>query len=237
MSTLRIHTTQNVSLEYEVASVGERLLATLIDYSLYLVWFALCGVLLYKLGANQDRVALTLMLLPTTFYFLACEVFFNGQTLGKKARHLRVVRLDGTAPSLGDYCLRWLLRPFEVLLFFGAPALLTVLINGKGQRLGDIAAGTAVISLRPGAARAEGLSLAAAPADYQPVFAQAAHLADHDVALLRRLVHQANARGNFVLLHETATKVKALTGIASDLPDLPFLQTVLRDHAHLAAQV
>ncbi|OGX84930.1 RDD family protein [Hymenobacter coccineus] len=236
MSTLRIHTTQNVSLEYEVASVGERLLATLIDYALYAVWFVLGGVLLFKLGANENRVALTLLLLPTTFYFLVCEVFFNGQTLGKKARNLRVVRRDGTAPGLGDYCLRWLLRPFEVLLFFGAPALLTVLINGKGQRLGDLAAGTAVISLRPRAARAEGLGLPVVPAGYQPVFPQAAHLADHDVALLRQLVHQANARGNFALLRETADKVKSLTGIATDLPDLPFLQTVLRDHAHLAAQ-
>ncbi|TPG67466.1 RDD family protein [Hymenobacter nivis] len=236
MSTLRIHTTQNVSLEYEVASVGERVLATLIDYALYLAWFALCGVLLYKLGAREDRVALTLMLLPTMFYFLVCEVFFNGQTLGKKARHLRVVRRDGTAPSLGDYCLRWLLRPFEVLFFFGAPALLTVLINGKGQRLGDLAAGTAVISLRPRAVPAGAPGPAPVPADYRPVFAQAAHLADHDAALLRQLVHQANARGDIALMHETANKVKALTGIATDLPDLPFLQTVLRDHAYLATQ-
>jgi hypothetical protein len=39
MSTIRIQTTQNVTLEYEIASVGERILASLIDYGLYFTWF------------------------------------------------------------------------------------------------------------------------------------------------------------------------------------------------------
>lgn len=232
MSTIRIHTTQNVSLEYEIASVGDRIVATLIDYTLYLTWFVLCAVALHGLTIRWDPAVITLLLLPTTFYFLACEAFLNGQTLGKKACHVRVMRLDGTAPGLGDYCLRWLLRPFEVLFLFGAPALLTILVNGKGQRLGDLAAGTTVISLRR---RAGPPAAEMIPAGYRPVFVQAALLSDHDAALVRRLLYQGTQKENFTLLNETANKVKSLTGIATDLPDLPFLQTVLRDHAHLAA--
>ena len=236
MSTIRVHTTQNVSLEYEIASVGDRIVATLIDYALYAVWFMLCAVVLVRLNTGWNPAVITLLLLPTTFYFLACETFFNGQTLGKKARHLRVMRLDGTAPGLGDYCLRWLLRPFEVLLFWGAPAVITVLVNGQGQRLGDLAAGTAVIRLRPRAAPGGPLGPDAVPAGYRPVFAQAARLSDHDAALVRQLLRQGVQKSNFLLLNETATKVKALTSIETDLPDLPFLQTVLRDHAFLATQ-
>jgi hypothetical protein len=67
------------------------------------------------------------------------------------------------------------------------------------------------------------------------VFPQAALLADHDVALVRQLEQQASARGNYELLNEVANKVKAITGIQTDLQDGPFLQTVLRDHAHLSA--
>ena len=237
MSTIRIQTTQNVTLEYEIASAGERVLSSLIDYSLYLVWFIVWGVLnnTYHF-APQGRAGQVLMLLPTTFYMLACEVFFNGQSLGKKARYLRVVRLDGTRAGFGDYLLRWLLRPIEILATLGVLAFITILLNGRGQRLGDLAAGTGVISLKP---RATARSPLAAEAtlvdDYQPVFSQAAALTDHDVALIRQLVYQSSRQGNYLLQNEVANKVKAVTGIRTDLPDLPFLQTVLRDHAHLVA--
>ncbi|MDQ2772674.1 MAG: RDD family protein, partial [Bacteroidota bacterium] len=114
MSTIRIQTAQNVTLEYEIASAGERILAALIDYGLYAVWFVAFALLQNNYHFAPDgRAGLVVMYLPTTFYMLACEVFFNGQTLGKRARDLRVVRLDGTRAGLGDYLLRWLL-PHQV---------------------------------------------------------------------------------------------------------------------------
>ncbi|MFC7667989.1 RDD family protein [Hymenobacter humi] len=85
MSTIRIHTTQNVSLEYEIASVGDRIVAALIDYGLYITWFIAWSVLNRQLHiAGDGKVGFYLILLPTTFYFLVSEVFFNGQTIGKK---------------------------------------------------------------------------------------------------------------------------------------------------------
>ena len=236
MSTIRIQTTQNVTLEYEIASVGDRIVAALIDYGLYITWFIIWGVLNRELHlGGSGRVGVVLVVLPTTFYFLVCEVFFNGQTLGKKARHLRVVRLDGTRAGLGDYLLRWLLRPIEIIMTLGVGALVTILLNGRGQRLGDLAAGTAVISLkkRPDYNSPMAAELATI-AGYQPVFAQAAALSDHDVALIRKLLFHGTKQGNYVLLNEVANKVKAITGIQTDLQDGPFLKTVLRDHAHLA---
>ncbi|QNE40328.1 RDD family protein [Hymenobacter sp. NBH84] len=234
MSTIRIHTTQNVTLEYEIASVGDRILAAFLDYLLYGVWALLWAVLAAQLNFNPGPIGIFLLVLPTLVYFPACEVFFNGQSLGKKARHIRVVRLDGTPAGLGDYLLRWLLRPIEILAFSGALAVLTILINGRGQRLGDLAAGTTVVSLRP---RAQHATPAAylPDANYQVVFPQAAQLSDHDVALIRRLLQQGMQRSNYLLLHEVANKVKALTTIRTDLPDETFLQTILRDHTHLVS--
>ncbi len=238
MPTVRVQTTQNVSLEYEVASLGDRILATLVDYLLYAVWFIFAAVLTNGLDLEK-YVGFVLALTPTTFYHLACEIYFNGQSLGKRVRSTRVMRLDGTRPSLGDYALRWLLRPLEVLGFYGAPALLTILINGKGQRLGDLAAGTTVISLK--ARPEQGSLLQAAPImppgySYQPIFRQAAQLADHDAALLRQLLSRGVAQQNFVLLNEAATKIKAILGVQSDLGDELFLRTVLLDHAHLLSE-
>ena len=236
MASIRVHTTQNVTLEYETASVGDRLLATLIDYTLYGVWFIFCAVLSTQLHLELgNSVGVVLVLLPTTFYFLVCELWFNGQTLGKKARDLRVVRLDGTQAGLGDYLLRWLLRPIEILGSFGGLAILTILLNGRGQRLGDMAAGTTVIHLRPRLTGRAALATELPPADYQVVFPQAAQLSDHDASLIRQLLYQSTKKENYLLLNETANKVKALTGIHTDLRDAAFLRTILRDHAHLMA--
>ncbi|HEX8328245.1 MAG TPA: RDD family protein [Hymenobacter sp.] len=237
MSTIRIHTTQNVTLEVEIASVGDRILASLIDYGLYATWFIAWSVLNRELRlGGTGQIGFYLMLLPTTFYFLACEVFFNGQTLGKKALDLRVVRLDGTRAGLGDFVLRWLLRPVEIVMTFGVGAMMTILLNGRGQRLGDLAAGTAVISLKKRATHSSLMAVdAASLSGYQPVFSQASALSDHDVALIRKLLFYGSKQENYLLLNEVANKVKSITGIQTELQDGPFLQTVLRDHAYLAA--
>lgn len=243
MSTIRVQTTQNVSLEYEVASVGERIVATLIDYLVLIAWLAACGLLFAVLAGNGGRnsgpfiVVLGIVAaVPVVFYHLVCEVFFNGQSLGKKARHIKVMRLDGTQPQLGDYLLRWLLRLIDMSLPVVGPlvAIITILVNGRGQRLGDMAAGTTVVSTRPRQA-AGALAPIVTPADYVVVFPQADQLADHDVATIRQLLQKGLEHDNYLLLHEVANKVKTLTGIYTQLPDEAFLRTVIRDHAHLAA--
>jgi uncharacterized RDD family membrane protein YckC len=234
MSTIRVQTAQNVTIEYEVASLGERIVAALIDSLILGAWLIACSILIGVLRTANEFVVGAIALvaaLPFVFYHLLCEVFFNGQSLGKKARHIRVVRLDGTAPRLGDYLLRWLLRVVDS----GMIAVITIALNGRGQRLGDLAAGTTVVSVRP-KPQAVPLGIQLANSGYQVVFPQAALLADHDVATIRQLIYQAASRENYLLLNEVATKVKALTGIQTDLPDQPFLDTVLRDHAYLATQ-
>ncbi|HEX8657852.1 MAG TPA: RDD family protein [Hymenobacter sp.] len=250
MSTIRVHTAQNVTLEYEVASLGDRILAAFLDYFVLIAWFLVCGGLLAlaasgnKSSAKSDDLTrifaiillVVLFAVPYVFYHLISEVFFNGQSIGKKACNIKVMRLDGTAPRLSDYLLRWLLRLIDTGLFGGLVAVITIAANGRGQRLGDIAAGTTVLKMRPVNPYASPASAKLTPlAGYQVVFPQAALLADHDVALVRQLEQQASARGNYELLNEVANKVKAITGIQTDLQDGPFLQTVLRDHAHLSA--
>jgi uncharacterized RDD family membrane protein YckC len=250
MATIRVQTTQNVTLEYEVASVGDRLVAALLDYLLLFGYGILLSLLAQAInttdgaspGINYHDPAqllgvliVALICAPFIFYFLVCEIFFNGQTIGKKARHIRVMRLDGTPARLGDYFLRWLLRPVEIISSLGGLAVVTILLNGRGQRLGDVLAGTTVLSLQP---RKNPLLAAepTMPAGYQPVFEQASQLTDHDVALLRQLLSRSLQQGNYLLLHETALKIKQLLAVQSDLSDEAFLRTVLRDHAFLVAQ-
>lgn len=235
MSTIRVHTTQNVTLAYEAASIGDRVVAALIDYALYLAWLVAVAVANASLSFSLDKTGWFVAMLPTVFYMLVCEVFFNGQTLGKKARHIRVMRLDGTAPRLSNYFLRWLLRPVEIVMFLGGLATVVILLNGKGQRLGDLLAGTTVVQLRGPVAPLLAADLLV-PESYQPVFAQASQLSDHDLLLLRQLLTRGLKQRNALLLHDTASKVKALLGIQTDLDDTAFLRTILRDHAALTQE-
>ncbi|MCR5888995.1 RDD family protein [Hymenobacter sp. J193] len=237
MSTIRVQTTQNVSLEYETASVGERILATIIDYLVLFAWIIVLFLLLSWLEPGKNvmiGLGIVLMALPYLLYDVVCEVFFNGQTIGKKARHIKVIRIDGTTPRFGDYLLRWLLRPIDVSLMYGLVAIIAIVAGGKGQRLGDMAAGTAVISTKP---RQPGGALAPQfpQASYVVVFPQASLLADHDVATIRQLLYKGLERENYLLLNEVANKVKNLTGIQTEIPDEAFLRTIIRDHAHLAS--
>ncbi|SNC74768.1 Uncharacterized membrane protein YckC, RDD family [Hymenobacter gelipurpurascens] len=236
MSTIRIQTAQNVVVEYDVASVGDRIVARLIDWLVMGLWAIVLSFLIEQLtnsGDEQRILGYIFIAIPLLVYHLVCEIFFNGQSLGKHFRRIKVTRLDGTRPGLGDYLLRWLIGLFENQVTFGTVALLTVLINGRGQRLGDLAAGTTVVSLRSRAQTAEEFELTMVPPGYQVVFPQAAMLADHDMALIRRLYQQAVSRHNYVLLNDVAKKVKGLTGIETSLHDEPFLRTILRDHAAL----
>jgi uncharacterized RDD family membrane protein YckC len=240
MATIRVHTPQNVTLEYEVGSLGNRIVAAILDNLILIAYAGAVFGLAVWLGGRLTMYNPLMWLvglligIPYVFYNLGCEVLLNGQSLGKKAMQLRVMRLDGTAPRLGDYFLRWLLRIVDTSLpgIGGLVAIITIAASGKGQRLGDMAAGTTVISLKP---RAEELVTLTTPEGYQPVFPQAADLSDHDVALLRQLLGRSLQQENYLLLNETATKIKELLHVQSEMSDEGFLRTVLRDHAHLVA--
>ncbi|MGI4833870.1 MAG: RDD family protein [Janthinobacterium lividum] len=250
MASIRVHTTQNVTLEYPVASIGDRIVATIIDNLVLLAYAAVWVGIFFWIASSSGSATshttwdwhkpgyiiaaflLFLIASPFFFYNLVSEIFFNGQTIGKKARHIRVIRLDGTAPRVGDYFLRWLLR-FIDMSFYGVVAMVTIAANGRGQRLGDMAAGTSVISLRAQPAPLPTAGPLAAPVGYQPVFPQAAALADHDAALLRRLLARPLTPATATLLHEAALKTKDLLHLHTDLDDAALLHTVLRDHAHL----
>lgn len=145
MDTIKIDTTQNVEIEQTIASVGERIAATLLDMIFLLGYVLLTGIIA---GGFNYGWMLYLVYIPVALYNLLCELFMNGQSLGKKILKIKVVKIDGTAASFSSYFLRWILRMVEVLCMFGSLALIVIILNRKGQRLGDIAANTTVIRLR-----------------------------------------------------------------------------------------
>jgi hypothetical protein len=115
-------------------------------------------------------------------------------------------------------------------------AILVISINGKGQRLGDLAAGTSVISLN----RQVGLSETMLPQvqeNYQPVYPQVTSLTDMDVALIKEAlhVHKNSESPDYRLLETLASKVKNILQVESSMPPMAFLHTVLKDYTYLTS--
>ena len=149
MQSVEVRTAQNVKIRYEAASIGDRIVAFFLDgIVLVAITVGLSG-LVSSMEATLPVSVSVLLFLPLMMYHLLMEVFFNGQSIGKKTLNIKVVKLDGSRPSLGAYVIRWLFRILEITTFTGVLALIVILVNGKGQRLGDIAAGTTVVKIRP----------------------------------------------------------------------------------------
>ena len=214
--SIAIRTSQHVLLEYEPASLGERILGALIDYLVLFGWFILVLAIPSSLGLRSNTFYGILVMLPVVFYDLGSEWLLNGQSVGKIAMKIRVVMLDGSQPGLGAYLLRWLLRIIESVAFLGGIVpIITVAANGKGQRLGDIAAGTSVVRLKPAVSLNDVLIRPQAD-DYTVRFPDVRLLSDRDMAVVRSVIRQDND----YTLQRTADKIKAVTGIQST-PDQP----------------
>ncbi|MCY7350535.1 MAG: RDD family protein [Cytophagaceae bacterium] len=242
MEGLLVETTQNVTLEYQPASIGERILATLVDSVIkgawLIFWFMVLGLsgrfnrTLFDSGATI--LLFIVVLMPVILYGLLSEILLNGQTVGKRTLGIRVVRLDGNQPTLSAYLLRWLFRPFEITLFYGVVAIVTIVVNGRGQRLGDILAKTAVVKIRPPVLFEDVVALPTADDNYRVTFPEVAALTDRDAATLRAALNKGLTEGNPELIEAAAQKVKDVMGIQSDLDAVHFLQIALRDHTQIA---
>ncbi len=240
MEGLFVETTQNVALEYQPASIGDRIGAYLLDVLVIFGWMivvsAVAGIFSTRHFSNTGSTVLFLAVLfaPVVFYDLLFETLLNGQSIGKKALGIRVLMLDGRQPTLGAYLLRWLFRLVDITLFSGVVAIVTIAVTGKGQRLGDWAARTTVVKLRPPVSLERVVAVPAADPDYRVTYPQAALLTDRDATLLRRALDKAMRTENNVLLEVAAQKARELTSITTSQDDAAFLHTLLRDHAQLS---
>ncbi|MFN8359684.1 MAG: RDD family protein [Candidatus Kapaibacterium sp.] len=236
MEYVRIDTTQNVAIDYEIASLGERILAYLIDLLVFVAYAITWFIIIDGLQGSFDigPAIFLLLALPLFFYDLLCEILFNGQSFGKKAMRIKVVRLDGSQPTFGGYLLRWLLRLIEGgFTCYGAIAILVYLVNGKGQRLGDLAAGTTVIKLKPRVALTDVTAAHETHNEpYTPVYPQASHLSDKDAAIIKELLATSIRERNTAMLAALSSRVQELLEVHEiDDPEI-FLKTVLKDFTY-----
>ena len=147
-------------------------------------------------------------------------------------QHLRVVRIDGKKVSFWDYLLRWVLRLVDISISLGIVGMLSIILTPKMQRLGDIAAGTTVINEKPNI-RLSQFAADDIPETYEVTFREAALLSDRDIRIIQEAMKEIKKDKDQQILMALSQKVKELTGIQTDMDELSFIETVLKDHHYL----
>lgn len=233
MYSIEVRTAQNVFIHYPVASVGERIGACLIDRLILIVYSIAIVALFGNLKIGEMWVWILTIMLPWLLYFVLFEIFMNGQTPGKRLLNMQVVRLDGSRATIGDFILRWIFGMVELYFLGGAIALIFVAAGGKGQRLGDLVAGTSVIKQAEQKEVSSKEVFVTAEDTYVPTFFNATSLTQSEIDLIQRALEVSRDHGNAKPMLAITEKLKNQLGIQTDMPPVKFLYTLIKDYNHL----
>ena len=245
MNELSINTSQNVNINFTTASLGERMLAFFIDMIvkiayLYAVIYVTSALGIYgnlNFDSWEQMVITFIIYSPILFYSLILEALFNGQTVGKRIMKIKVIKIDGYQASFTDYLMRWVLRVVEITIFMGSIALLTIIFNDRNQRLGDIVAGTAVISLK-NKYQISHTFLHHIQESYQPVFQQVLRFSDNDIRIVRETYDKVLSNRDYDLQARLVRKIEDTLHIKNPYQNPnEFIGVILRDYTHLTSQM
>jgi uncharacterized RDD family membrane protein YckC len=147
---LIVATPERVSFDYKVAGLGTRAVAQLLDLLIILSVLAAVLFSAFALAASNLSSLATLLLVIGSFivvfgYFWVSEAMWSGQTIGKKAFRLRAVGDRGEPLTFMQAGIRNVVRVVDFLPYGYGIGLVVMFANGKGKRLGDLAAGTIVV--------------------------------------------------------------------------------------------
>ncbi|SFD19897.1 RDD family protein [Algibacter pectinivorans] len=233
MSELQINTTQNVKITFNAAGAGERLLAFVIDTAIKIGYML---VLNWTFGAfdNMDQwsqIAInTVLSFPVMLYTLVLESVLQGQTIGKRILKIRVVKIDGYQASFSDYVVRWFFRIVDVYIF--GLGFFVMLFNKKGQRIGDMAAGTAVIALKNNVNISHTI-LENLKDNYKPTYPNVIKLSDNDARIIKETFQVARVARDYQTLIKLRQKIIEVVGIKTVIQsnDVEFIDVILKDYS------
>lgn len=240
MKTVDIITSHNVSIEYEAATVLNRGVAAFLDLLVMGVYYLIILFIAISFGFstwnfNMMTIIFYVLMLPIFFYSLLFEYLLKGQTVGKLAMGIRVVRLNGENATLGDYTMRWSFRIIDFWFSAGALAAIFITTTEKGQRLGDILAQTAIVKNKPEQVYSiKDILNIMDRSKHEPTYLAVAKFTDEDMILIKNAINRVQKYPN----EPHKQLVRDLAQRAADelkLPEVPekklsFLKTLLQDY-------
>ncbi|SDS61569.1 Uncharacterized membrane protein YckC, RDD family [Formosa sp. Hel1_31_208] len=240
MVELQINTTQNVNINFIAASVGERILAYVIDWIIKIAYLVVTYQIVFNLFEidkiiedmdDWSRIAILVSFyLPVVFYSLIFETFLDGQTIGKRIMKIKVVKIDGYQAALADYLVRWFFRIIDLNMMSGIVALIAIVTSKKSQRLGDMTAGTSVITLKNNVNISHTI-LEELDDSYVPTYPNVIKLSDNDARIIKETYVKAKASRDYetlIKLRKKIVEVMEIKGYNSN--DLEFIDIILKDY-------
>jgi len=228
---ISIRTARNVEIEYTLAGLGDRLLAKIIDNIIILGYLF---IVLMLFSVVNSWALVTVMALPAVFYSFIFERFNDGQTPGKNICMIKVVSLDGENVSTSMYFIRWLFLLIDLRLVSGVVGMIAILSSENAQRLGDIVAGTTVISLKPRKSLSD-TAFRKINADYLPKYEAAQRFTDREIETLQQVL-KTKAENKYHLIQLAADKISYEYAIDSMEDPRLFLHTLVNDYNYYQYQ-
>jgi len=261
MSRIKISTSFNIELDFDLAEFHRRLFAWAIDLITIILYLILCSKILRVLDLRIDSEdawgVQLIIILPAALYQLVMESLMHGQTLGKKLMNIRVINETGGNATLAQYLIRWMLRVTDLIMailiilfliygpaiakampfFFGLAItdVLCVALTKKSQRLGDMAAGTIVIKTKQETSLNDTVFMEIADT-YVPLYPQVMKLSDRDMNTLRNIYKTIVKRNDYQLAAQTAEKVRRAIQVEIKQDPADFIETLLKDYNFLSSR-
>ncbi|QCX53515.1 RDD family protein [Elizabethkingia sp. JS20170427COW] len=242
MNSVEINTSQNVKLKFEIAGIGSRMMAFIIDMLIklaylivmWMVWtkFFNFNTLSKNIGNWEIMAIIGMITMPINFYSLAFESLMEGQTPGKMLMKIKVIQIDGYQAHFSSYLSRWFFRLVDIMVGAGIIGFIAILVDKYNRRLGDMVAGTAVISLK-NRFNINHTILVNLEEDYVPRFPQVIALSDDDIRIVKDNLQRYSAQKNGEVMAKLSSKIKEITQISYDpeeFTDKAFIYKVIQDY-------
>lgn len=243
MAASDIITGQFVRISQTPASIGDRIMARIIDMIVIVLYVLSASFMIFNMPSSLsglgDKTAIVITFaayLPAIFYSFLCETFNNGQTFGKRIMKTRVVKAGGSTPGIGDFLMRWMLLLAD--LHISCIGLIAIICTKKNQRFGDLAAGTLVIKQKEYKKMHISLDeFSYARKDYCPVYPEAARLSSGQIEIIRKAL-QGSDPHNAQQAARLSKKIQDMLGIKpDDNDDRKFLTTLMHDYQYYVLEL
>jgi len=230
MKSIEIATAHNIVVTQELANLGQRIGAFVLDAVILGIYSGLVS----SVASGNTAVSYLGIGLVLFFYHLVWEMYNNGQTPGKQAMRIRVVSTHSIKPTLQELLLRWAFRLVDVSFSMGSLAILSIVTSPKNQRIGDLLAGTTVITLR--SSRQIGLKSLQQIGQYgeSVSYPDIVRYSDTDMLLVKQTLqryHQDQNEANEQMILDLSNRIHADLRISSEKSNpVRFLKKALADY-------